>query len=174
MPTARKSLGEIVPAADGSLDLSEVFEMIRQGIKIHLVETEQDNEAIAREITERTFGAETQDELWSDGETTKVENIIGLPFRMTDVKFRNSDEKYDNKLGIYVLIFGISSHGEMITVSTGSENVVKKCLKHLDLGGGDRWVKFISDQTKGGNDVYNLVGVKTPAKAVSPEQAEGF
>jgi len=172
MPTARKRSTDLVVQDDGGLDLAVVLDMIKAGQKLHLVETEQDNEAIALEIMERTFSAQTADELFSEVGTTKVEDFLNRPFQLREVKFRNSD--YDEGIGIYAIMTGATEHGEIVTISAGSSNVVVKCIKGLQVKAFPRWVKLVDDKTKGGFTVYNLVGIKTPIKVATPEQAEGF
>jgi hypothetical protein len=172
MSTPRKRSTDLAVGGDGKLDLSEVLAMIKAGQKLHLVETDEDNEQMAIEILERTFAAQTADELFSEVGTTKVEDFLNRPFQLRDVKFRNSD--YDEGLGIYAIMSGVTEHGEVVTIAAGSSNVVVKCIKALDVNALPRWVKLVDDKTKGGFTVYNLVGVNVPVRSASVAQAEGF
>ena len=172
MPAPRKRSTDLAVQSDGSLDLATVLDMLKNGQKLHLVEDVVDNEAMAIEILERTMRAETGDELFSETGTTKVADVIGQPFSLREVTWRNSD--YDEGCGIYAIMTGVTPHGEVLTIAAGSTNVVVKCIKAIQLGALPRWVKLVEDTTKGGFKVYNLVGVKAPAKVASVEQAEGF
>jgi hypothetical protein len=165
--TATKTT-DITPAADGAIDVSAVLDIIRAGGKIHLLETEQDNEQIAREILERTLGATSVEEL--ESEPIDVANFLNQRFELRGVTFRNSD--YEGGIGIYAILSGVSEHGEFVTISAGSDNIVIKAIKYLEFAALPRWVKLTSDKTKAGFDVYNMAPAGPPAKAVA--KSDGF
>lgn len=170
MATPRKRSTDLAVQDDGGLDLASVLAMIKSGQKLHLVESEADNEAIAIEILERTLGATTADELFSETGTTKTEDYLDRPFQLREVSFRNSD--YDEGCGIYVIMSGASEHGEVVTIAAGSTNVVVKCIKAIEVKALPRWVKLVDDKTKGGFTVYNLVGATAPKATVRKTVAD--
>ena len=172
MATARKRSTDLTVQDNGSLDLAVVLDMLKNGQKLHLVESTEDNEKQAIEILERTINVTTADELFSETGTTKTADILNIPFQLREVNWRNSD--FDEGCGIYAIMTGVTQHGEVLTIAAGSTNVVVKCIKAIQLGALPRWVKLVDDKTKGGFTVYNLVGVKAPTKAASTEQAKGF
>lgn len=155
---ATKKTTDLVPRADGSLDVAQVMEQIKAGQKLHIADTDVDGEAMAVEILERKLNAQSADELFSDPGLSKAEEFIGTPFRLDTVHFRNSD--FDEGCGIYAIIGGVTEHGEGVTIGCGATNVVVMCLKGLELGAFPRWVKISEDRTKGGFTVYNLVPAK--------------
>jgi hypothetical protein len=168
MPTARNK-GAIEPLADGSFDFADVLDMIRTGTPIRLVEPEQDKAAVAAEILERTLGATSADDIFDEG--TNVEGMIGRPFYLREVRFRNQDEGNAGGLGIYALMFGNEPDGHSVTISSGATKIVVKCIKALQLDALPRWVKLTSDTTAAGNDVYDLLRVLT--EAAFPEKLAG-
>jgi hypothetical protein len=166
MATPRgKRTTELTVREDGTLDVAEVMGMIRRGEKLHLAEN--DNEQTAIEILERTMGATTADELFSDGGTSKAAEYINIPFQLRSVSFRNSD--FDEGCGIYAVLSGVTAHGEMVTVAAGSTNVVVRAIKALELNALPRWVKLTEDTTKGGFKVYNLSSATAPTVTVDDD-----
>jgi hypothetical protein len=151
----------LVPREDGSLDVAAVMDMIRKGEKLRLAETEQDSEALAAEILERTMSATSPDALFSDGSLTSGKDYVNRPFQLQTVRFRNSD--LDEGIGIYAILEGVTAHGEIVTISSSATNVVVKVIKGLELNAFPRWVKFTEDTTAKGYKVQNLVSVEAPA-----------
>lgn len=158
MPAAKTK--DIVPRPDGSLDVAAVMDMIRNGERLHLVETEQDSAAQAAEILDRTMSATSADALFDDGKLTSGKDYVNRPFRLESVRFRNSD--LEEGLGIYAILEGVTASGEIVTVSSSATNVVVKCIKGLELNAFPRWVKFSEDTTAKGYKVQNLVSVEGP------------
>jgi hypothetical protein len=161
MPTARNK-GGLVPLADGSLDLDAVLTMLKNGERLHIVEDPSDDAAVAVDMLQRTLGATSADELFSEeaGESISGKDYVERPFRIDRVKFRNSDR--DDGLGIYAIFEGVDFSGAPIVVTSGSSNVLVEAIKGVQLGAWPRWVRITEDTTKSGNTVNHLRGAKAP------------
>lgn len=158
-----------------AVDVQGVIAMIRAGEKIHLIEVERDNQQISDEILDRLVASGSAEELFSSDETTPVEDILNVPFVLNAVKFRNEDAKFakESTVGVYVLLFGTSVGGEMLTIATGSKDIVVKLILSLQYENAfPRWVKFTSDETSSGNTVYKLVATKEPKRTAEKLAAD--
>lgn len=145
---------ELTPA--GIVPSSVLLEAITSGQKVHVA---LDNEQIAAAMLARKLGATTVEELGGTGDLDDVESIYGRPIKVMGVGVRNSDEQYEGKLGIYVVLNVVTAEGETLAVSSGATDVVCTSIKvaELDRLGKDWWtIAPASGKTAAGFTPVNM------------------
>lgn len=159
---------QIVPQDSGALPTAVLLEAIRTGAKLRLAE--DPSEDAAARITAQKAAATTADELFGAAELTKVADVLGQPFRLLSIEWRNSDEVYleEGALGVYVILHVAFATGEVGAIATGANDALIKANRTLELGLLDEgepalWLQFVSEKTNAGYRVYNLIKAQGPA-----------
>jgi len=141
----------------GDLTTLKVADIIRQGGKIRLPEV--DGEQQAFDMLTHRLEADTAEALFSDdaGNVLKANEIIGQPFRLNSVEFRNSDlDAYPEGIGIFGVLH-IDLDGKAETLIVGANDVILKAMRAVELGVLPRWLAITESTTKAGRTVMNLV-----------------
>jgi len=148
----------------GALTVANVLNLTRGGGYVRL--PEEDGAEVAARMLGQKLEADTAEGLFGDDqdrEVLKPKEIIGLPFTLREVSFRNADiTAYPDSIGIFAVL-QITLQGDDQVLITGSTDVVMKAMRAAELGVLPRVLMIRSDKTKSGNDVLNLVDAVQPS-----------
>lgn len=103
--------------------------------RANMMDEDEDTDEVYARMAAQLMAATTADEVIDAQDSTKAENILGIPIWCTDVKVRESDEEFAEGLGYFAIVKGIrSDKREECTVSCGGWSVVMELIRIHMLG----------------------------------------
>ena len=119
-----------------------------------------DPDATSESIAAEDFAAGSLAELLGGGDATAAKEFVNETFCLKSVTYNKADlVKFPNALPFYAVLHGVTADGEVVHVTVGSENVVRKAALADSKGwlrDGGAWVVIRSSETKRGRTVLNL------------------
>lgn len=161
MATPAKQRSKAVETPEAMLKLRELF-------AAHKVVNTDDPEAMVAQMVERIFAAESPEDILNVQGTGAVHarDVLGVPFRVTDVEFRESDEGYmDGGVGVYAVMHATDLRdGTNTVVTCGSVNVCSALLALREREWLPQQVKLIQAKEPTARGYYPLWLVGLTAK----------
>lgn len=107
------------------------FERFLAAAEDDLAETNPDE--VTLDIIKRILRSADVDEVLEGASATHAEDMLGVPFALTDVRFNRSS--FDGAgPAFYALLTGADAQGEKVTITCGARNVIAQAWKLKDMG----------------------------------------
>lgn len=113
--------------------VAKVSDSVKAFAKMATMIPAQDPEQAVDSIIAQILAADSVDSLDSPWRTDKLEELMGHPLELHDLKRMDSD--FSDGLGVYLVVRGFeATTGEEVTFTTGSVSVVAQLVKAYASG----------------------------------------
>jgi hypothetical protein len=129
--------------------------LLDRSVKLTVVE--EDPEAAARRMIERTLAATSVEELWGAG-VVHAKDCVNRAFVLTSVEFRNSDvDEQEGGLPIYAVMHAaFADTGETAVITCGAAGVVTRLIKLIEFDALPISLLIRGSKTRSGFTVFDL------------------
>lgn len=158
---------DVVPAGDTAVVPLGWENQPKDILKYHHWAMERKNQVldgdVAGQIAEAIQQAESEEDIYAEGGTVQLDDILGRPFVFGSVEFALSTLKptptNPNPIPVYVVLTAtMQDTGEEVVITCGGRTVLAQVGRAKEKGFlPSTPVKAISRTTQGGTDVYRLV-----------------